>query len=298
MHRLPDVHERIDAGAIERLAPGRPRETAIAPFSGDCQPPSLCLPSTGKTTQPLVDAVAPHGKNGKAEECERFNHGVNENRGCIGLRTQPGLIESQSVVLDAPRPPLERVSDAFYRWLDLRVDLHQSMVQPLDGPRAGRIQRSVSYFAVIVDAEIRHGRRQRPRMPMSARGTRAFGERVDRNLARQPPGAIPVFGNRQVLQQLRIRPGLDDGFDRLDVLGGKHCPRSIRRPVQSDTGIEHRCAYRRQPSVEPVRRQAGAVIRGISVPPRGASRRRRKRRDRRGPRSPRARQDPTARTGR
>ena len=61
-------------------------------------------------------------------------------RAPVGLRAEPGLVESQSVVLYPAGPACERIPDPPDRGFHVSVDLHQPMMQPLDRPRTCGIE--------------------------------------------------------------------------------------------------------------------------------------------------------------
>ena len=158
---VPSVHQRVDAGAVEGLAPSRPVEAAL--WTPRSLPPApLPFPHIGVAVQPSIGSAATYRQDGQTEEREFFKDRVDPFRCRIREGTQSGLIESQSVAFHSDGLTGQRSPNPCYRRFHFFVELHQPMVQPLDRPRAGGIERSVRDLAVLIDTQIGHRRRQRP----------------------------------------------------------------------------------------------------------------------------------------
>ena len=126
--------------------------------------------------------------------------GIDPDRRHVRQRTQSGLIKSQSVVFHSDGLTGQRSPNPCYRRFHLFVELHQPMVQPLDRPRAGGIERSMRDLAVLIDTQIGHRRRQRPGIGVTPRRACSRNERLHGNLSPHLAGSLPLFGNRQVGQ--------------------------------------------------------------------------------------------------
>ena len=124
----------------------------------------------------------------------------------------------RAIVLYSIGPPDQRVTETFHaHWPDRLVNLQQPMVKPLRGPWTRRVERSVSDLPVPVDAQVRHGRGKRPVTRMATRPLYPCGELLNRHLPPQLTRAIPVLGDRQVMQVCRVRPRIDQRIHRIEI---------------------------------------------------------------------------------